>query len=593
MVEVAAAAAILAAGFGIGGLALRRLAGAPAAGGADAAERALLALALGLGLLPLLAAAAGIVGALGVPAAVAIVVGGAVAAVRPAAELLARRTPLARPGLVGLLLAVAGIAAAALSTLPPTDHDAAVYHLGLAGDYAVAGRIRQVPHTIYAGFPQGASALYALCLLLAGDGTAAKIVSVAHGAVAAAAVAALGRRLDPRAGAWAAALFVLSPAALFLANFCGADLVAAAHAAGALLALARGEAALAGLLAGAAAGAKYQGFLFVAALVAAALRLRGGRAAAVVAACALLPPLPWLAKNLVATGDPFYPLLSALPPGVADRVAIDLARFGRPGGLADLALLPVRLLAAPDRFEIPLGGASIAAAAAALLWARRAGALGEALALAAALFGAGWALTLPVSRFALPGLAAAAPVAAAAAVGMEGRSGRLARALLIVLMLLQMRDAARYTSAYFDPQAVLLRGAPRAAYQRARLPLARLAPYAREFLPPAARVLFVGEIRRFPFPREIVAGSPYDEQPVAAYLRASADVADLLGRLEADGVTHVVVDVEAAATARDLGVLALDDRERALWNDLAARGMVGLAVDPPVGLYRLRRPAEI
>lgn len=564
LLECAAAAAVLLAAFG-SGAALRP--------GVGDAEDALVALALGLGILPLLVAAVGFAGLLGPVEAFAIVGAGLALAARPAMSL----------GGPTLLTAGAAFGLAAVAALPPVDQDALVYHLGLANHYAVTGRVDHVAGTIYAGFPQSASALYALCLLIANpiDGTAAKILSIAHGAVAVAAVAFLGRRGAPKAGAWSAALFAGAPAFLFLANLCGADTVVVAHAACALLALARGETATAGLLAGFGAAAKYQGFLSAAALAAAAWSLHGARPAAVAGALALLPPLPWLAKNLAATGNPIFPL-GSLDPAVAAIVGADMARYRRPIGA--LWRLPYDLVADPGAFETPIGAASVVALGLGIAAARRPG-LPRALGIAAGLQAILWAATLPVSRFLLPAVAAAAPAAAAA--------GRPLRAVLALLLAFQCVTAAQLSARVFRPHDVLLGRLSRGAWAAARNPLVPIAAYADAFLPPDARVLFVGSIRRFPFPREVVAGSPYDEQPIAAHLRAAVDVPDLAARLRAEGITHVVVDVEAAATARAVGALPLGERERAFWNDLAARALVPLIERPPVGLYRLKRPAEL
>ena len=59
-------------------------------------------------------------------------------------------------------------------------------------------------------------------------------------------------------------------------------------------------------------------------------------------------------------------------------------------------------------------------------------------------------------------------------------------------------------------------------------------------LPPDARVLFIGEGRRFYVPRDAVAGTPFDRPAIESYSTAVGEQA-LLESLRADGVTHILV----------------------------------------------------
>jgi 4-amino-4-deoxy-L-arabinose transferase-like glycosyltransferase len=140
----------------------------------------------------------------------------------------------------------------------------------------------------------------------------------------AALLVAWGRRLgDPRAGAWSAALWLGSPFVLLLARSGLVEPATAAFATAALIAMQAsvdggGFAWLAasGALAGWAAGAKYTGLYFVAALGLAAIihsprdaRVRG---AAAFALGALAAGGPWYLRNVLVSGNPVWPFLGGL-----------------------------------------------------------------------------------------------------------------------------------------------------------------------------------------------------------------------------------------------------------------------------------------
>jgi hypothetical protein len=98
----------------------------------------------------------------------------------------------------------------------------------------------------------------------------------------------------------------------------------------------------AGVFCGLAFGAKYTAGL-LAPLGALALwwLLKDWRAAVRFLGAALLLALPWLARNALATGNPFYPLL--LPGGEMDVIRLDYYQgFAAQGNVWDAILLPLR-----------------------------------------------------------------------------------------------------------------------------------------------------------------------------------------------------------------------------------------------------------
>jgi len=231
---------------------------------------------------------------------------------------------------------------------PPLEYDVLEYHLGAVAQYLRDGRISFLHQNLYAAMPQNGELLYLLGMVLGGGKynglPAAHALLFGAWLLSLCAVAALvarisracavGRVANPPhiavAPALAALLYALIPLGTQLvADFYVEHLQALFHL-GALSAACAfwgerragirgrfGWLVLAGLLAGLACGTKYSAFLMtllpLLILVPLLCALGGSIYEALrAAACVLAPVLamlaPWLLRNLVAAGDPLYPL---------------------------------------------------------------------------------------------------------------------------------------------------------------------------------------------------------------------------------------------------------------------------------------------
>lgn len=233
-----------------------------------------------------------------------------------------------------LLMLLAPFAAFALlaATVPPGllwpaegfGYDALEYHLGAPRDYLDAGRVGYLPHNIYANFPLNVEMLYLLAMILHGDPVQAGIsCQLLHAMLAVLTVAAVWMALRDagrRPAMFGAAFVGVTPFLVYLSGLAyvehGLLFFSALSLCAAMRALRDGErraGPAAGLFAGLACGCKYTGVVSTALPLLAALmigRLLGARRArpvAFAAACALAFS-PWLVKNAVATGNPFFPL---------------------------------------------------------------------------------------------------------------------------------------------------------------------------------------------------------------------------------------------------------------------------------------------
>lgn len=234
--------------------------------------------------------------------------------------------------------AVLGAAALApllvLALYPPTGFDAILYHLPFARSFLASGGLPILWDLRVPVFPQLAELQFAAAMAFGGE-LAAHLVELLAALGTAAILVAWGERRWGRGSGWlAAALWLGGPIVVGLGTsaYVDASLTLMVTAAFAVVdqerepredlgeegsAGARGlRLILAGLLAGTAAGIKYQGLFFVAAPVALAWvrapRRRGFAAAALAAAGALAALAPTYLHIVRATGNPVFPLFPGL-----------------------------------------------------------------------------------------------------------------------------------------------------------------------------------------------------------------------------------------------------------------------------------------
>ena len=264
-----------------------------------------------------------------------------------------------RPGILALLVVLAGGGSFIIALYPPTGFDETTYHLPLARAFLATGGLPWVPDLRFPAFPVLAEALQAMLLVVGGE-RAAHLVGLLAVLVGAALVACWGREAgEPAAGQLGAALFVGSPLVVYLGGMGYVDALLALLATASFYALWRaqrealqgrwnaGGLALAGALAGAAAAVKYLGLYC--GLVGMAVLTRRGRQRGLVAflLAAALAAVSTYAYLLVRTGNPLFPFLSGLF-GNNPWVPVEPPR-GHFTRIAEGLLLPWNAVFARDR----------------------------------------------------------------------------------------------------------------------------------------------------------------------------------------------------------------------------------------------------
>lgn len=258
------------------------------------------------------------------------------------------------PGRWIALALIALAPAFVLALYPPTAFDETLYHLPFARAFARSGGLPAVPELRFPVFPALAELLFAETLLLAGNAGDMATHFVALVAVLATAglLAAWGRKaFSPAAGWIAAALYLGNPIVAHLAGTDYVEPLLTLFITGALFAAwsfrqsgERGWLLLAAAFAGSAAGVKYLGLFFAAAVfVELAVSRRRLAAAFGFALAAFVVLAPTHARIAAHTGNPVFPFL----PGLFGASDWDPIAIEDPGEIAASGNTLVRFLRLP------------------------------------------------------------------------------------------------------------------------------------------------------------------------------------------------------------------------------------------------------
>ncbi len=444
------------------------------------------------------------------------------------------------------------------SMLPTVDFDAIEYHLQGPKEYYQAGRIAFLEHNVYTSMPFGVEMLHLLGMEVVDDWWLGALVGqfliALHAPMAAAAVALTARRLgSPRAAWFGALVYLTTPWVYRLGVLPYVEGPLAYHHAALVYAgiLAWQESdhltwrrlwAVAGLIAGGAMACKYPALIsavipFGAVSLADSLRRRSlGPVVAFSIGCAVVMT-PWLAKNVIDTGNPVYPLGykvfgarywdgameqkfsngHAMQPVTAKlfrQSVVDVAGRSDWQSPLYLALAPLALLRRESR------------KAAMILWLY-----------IAYLFMTWWLLTHRLDRFWLPILPVAAVLAGLGADWTRRKPWVVFLALMIppvyLTNLSYSSSALTAMTDWTDDLRSLKTSVPK-----------MLDPALFEAdtsTPPGSKILVVGQAAVFHMNHPIVYNTVFDEEIFETIAREQSpeDVRIKLTRL---GVTHIYVD---------------------------------------------------
>ena len=465
----------------------------------------------------------------------------ALRSLRPWAALLVRVgrrcAALARssPILAGAFLLAALPLAFSLAT-PLVDNDGIRYHVALPKLYVLTGRIFLCRWDVTGAYPALGDALYLVGVVVKSH----DVAKFLHAGFCAASLIVLALTLHRGKRSRGAALagpllFVASPAVLVIAGNGFIDHIALFHLVAALVLVLRCERPLlVGLALGASLGTKLTvgPVAAVLAVAYAAARPRGARvrALAVVTACSTALLAPFLVRNVLAFGDPVFPvgyLLTGRPlPGVATEVFHQFTTFNRKNA-GPLGIVWTTPASGEDD---ETAGVHILAAFVLLAVGFRDRLVRHAALLVVPLV-AYAALSSPPTRYLLPmlwGLALAAAAVLPRFLG--GRAVWLALPLAVPGVVLSWR----YQASAFGASEYLAGRFPKDEYLARTIPGYRAALFVNR-LPPGGVMAgdFPGPVY---FERPWVVEGLINEAPLTTWVRSGEGADRLLERLHENGI---------------------------------------------------------
>jgi 4-amino-4-deoxy-L-arabinose transferase-like glycosyltransferase len=335
---------------------------------ASRAERAVFAVALGLGVSGTALLIVGLFGALSRTSVILLLAAGVILAVAgrlpipKASEAPRRRFGFDR--LVSVTISAVAVGYVSIRALyPSTAFDAGMYHLPMAKAYVTLGRVGPLPDLRFPVIPALNEVLFAGAMLLCDDLTAQLIEVLFFAIVTAGLMTWADRSNGTLPSSWAVILWLSTPFAFSLASIAYVDMGLTAFAFLSVYAFScwiesdqPGWLCLAGALAGFAAGTKYTGLFFVvigsATLLVRAARPSFRRALFAFVAAAAASGGVWYILNTVWTRNPVWPFLGEVfgyrfwTRDDLRSAVWSLRSYGWGHGIVALLLLPYHLLTA-------------------------------------------------------------------------------------------------------------------------------------------------------------------------------------------------------------------------------------------------------
>ena len=236
---------------------------------------------------------------------------------------------------------------------PPLHYDAITYHLSLPQIYLQSGRIVYVPDIMYGGMPQATEMLFLLAIRFGGI-EAATVLGWTIGLLTLLGLFAFAREQFSPAAGWMSVAALLAGTTFAESLAWGYnDWSAMLYGLACLIALDKWTSTrtmrdllLAAAFAGMALATKYTGgIVMLCGLAAILFHVRRERLTRIIrdlllfAGISSLMLLPWMLKNTMQTGNPFYPLL--FPAGAMDATRVAFYQGGAIDGTwLDLLILP-------------------------------------------------------------------------------------------------------------------------------------------------------------------------------------------------------------------------------------------------------------
>lgn len=498
---------------------------------------------------------------------------------------------------------------------PETFYDSMVYHLAVPAYWLWNHGLVDHPANFFSNFPFAAETFFLNGLVLQGT-EAAKMLHWASFGVAAVLAGGWAREMAGERAGWLVwAMIVTFPLLSLCAWTTQVEGSLALSCLAFLYALDRwsrgggkGWALLTGLFAGCALATKYTALpvvllgLLVSVLQRSSFwRSCPAREGALSLLGGVLTLGPWVVKNLVFTGNPFFPYLMGTFPGrrIPQESYLKLLeeqRFHFASDLGGILRLPWDLtMANPDSYVF-VGPLALVLAPFLLLFRYRDPSLRFLAALVLPLFGMGLVLT-HILKFSIPAFLVLYLVAGTALT--VARSPFLAKAAAwgsLAAGIACFSYLAAIHHRHYGGAGLWAGKMDRQGYLQACPPVSRYQGTARwiaDHLPPGERVLVAGGSRGLYLERPFLNQSVFDEQLLRGIVRAAPDAQGIREGLRRWGVDHLLVLVPEGLKVVDYRHYDLTSEEWGRLDDFIQRGTELVHLKDLQGLYRIKEALSV
>ena len=469
-----------------------------------------------------------------------------------------------------LLLSSPAVVSSIIGALaPPTQFDSLAYHLALPARYLANGIISARDGNFFFSFPQNMEMLYLFAVTIDNDILANLLHWIFMPLTGLAILSFCRRFAGAREGIIAALIWSFTPLVLFLATGTYVDLAVAFFIFlsfyALMLARESGRSSwivYAGIFTGLAAGTKYTalaaGLVLFVILIFEAKTRRGAITSAVFFAIpGFLVFIPWLIKNIVFLKNPVAPFFTNLFAGsviAAAPAAGYISHVQSHGlsisGIRELIFLPWQLTAYGFRFggAFDITGALFLLFIPCLFLPRQISKMNprnntKLIAFFTIGYFAVWLMTGKVMRFLLPVIPFLCLLSAGGLLRLTAQ--RFMRAFAYALLIIMMAHNLliyHWTMAAPDPYTVVLGNETRDSYLSKKLNYYNALNKCVNGLGAPAKILFVGETRRYYCNANALVPSVFDEHPLQTWANNAATPRQLAATLNNQRITHVFIN---------------------------------------------------
>ncbi len=495
---------------------------------------------------------------------------------------------------------------------PETFYDSGMYHLGVPQAWINAHRIYEIPTIHMSFYPFNIEMLYMLGMILNNEMTS-KLIHFCLGMLTLSAIYVLLKKYFAKTVAWLAVIiFWATPVVLILAGRSAVELGLALFETLAFFAFMNWLKdkemkwlVISGLCSGLGMGAKYisvyAGFSIFVLIFVFSLREKLGvkgavKNAAIFVFVAAVTVSPWLIKNMIWTGNPFYPMVS-------DSIGhLKMRMYGflsdpprRIPTLKNIITLPWEFTMAYPGIQEPYCGSLFLLLLPLLVLFKRRNKTIDPFILYSLIYFSLWEFIQPYVRLFVPAIPVMASVYAYFVGYQQGAGWRkflfviigvmcFGNFMLGTMLLKGSENPLGVSLGLVSKHDYLSKGQGARSYVS---PDYAALDWLNKNTEKNAKVLFLGETRGLYCERQLITSAVADYTPAVELAKASRDEDELYKKLTQLGITHLFMNDREVYRLRGYKVFYMDERDWAVFDRFWDKYVVELYSADWCGVYKL------